>query len=122
VLPKLHGCFGRGNHGGQSQIMCSPNRRRERSLPLTEAVFALVSAELGLLPGLAAVVGEIDARDARITAEGDPAGEHRGAGRQLVACPERRHRSLALPPRIQRSKEHLNVLLESARHADIMRH
>src|SRR5689334_612427 len=60
-------------------------RGRERALPLTETICAFVLAELRLLPALPAVAGEIDPSHARIAAEGDAAGERRGARRKFVA-------------------------------------
>src|SRR5438552_3355932 len=65
------------------QRLCSCCRR-ERELPLTEAVFAFVLSELRLLPALPAVAGEIDLRHAAVTAEGDAAGESWDAGPKPV--------------------------------------
>jgi hypothetical protein len=48
-------------------------------LPLAEAVFAFILAEFGLLPGLAAVAGEVNARDAAIAAKSNAARKRRGA-------------------------------------------
>src|SRR6266550_3292646 len=63
----------------------SPLRRGKAELPLAEAVLPFVLAELCLLPALAPVAGEVDARDARIAAECDPTGECGGTALQRRA-------------------------------------
>src|SRR6516162_7932361 len=57
------------------QQLISRGRQAEVDLPLAEAVFALVGAELRFLPALAAIAGELDSGYAGITAEGDAARE-----------------------------------------------
>jgi hypothetical protein len=44
-----------------------------------KAVFAFILAEFGLLPGLAAVAGEVNARHAAIAAKSNAARKRRGA-------------------------------------------
>jgi hypothetical protein len=61
------------------QHLRSPAWHDEAGLPLAEAVFAFILAEFGLLPGLAAVAGEVNARDAAIAAKSNAARKRRGA-------------------------------------------
>src|SRR4029077_8049717 len=61
------------------------SRWREGDLPLAETVLAFVPAELCLLPGVAAIVGEIDPSDACIAAKSYSARRRRGTGLQGVA-------------------------------------
>src|ERR1700730_9199026 len=67
------------------QRVLSRGRQTEADLPLAEAVFTLVRAELRFLPALAAITGEIDPRYAPIADERDAARERRGADPQRVA-------------------------------------
>src|SRR5439155_20295641 len=55
------------------QHVLSRGRRAEADLPLAEAVFAFVRAELRFLPALAAIAGELDPRHTHIVAERDAA-------------------------------------------------
>jgi hypothetical protein len=66
------------------QHMLPRDRQAEADLPLAEAVFAFILAELRFLPALAAIAAELDPRDARITAERNAAGERRDAGPQRI--------------------------------------
>src|SRR5215471_4919519 len=63
------------------QPVISRVRQAEADLPLPEAVFTFVGAQMRFLPALAAVAGELDSGYADIAAEGDAASEGRGAGR-----------------------------------------
>src|ERR1700730_17146160 len=79
------------------QPLRSLRRWSKADLPLAEAVLAFILAELCLLPGLAAVAGEVHPRNSGIAAEGDPAREGGRTRLQRVAlldvCDEgtRRH-------------------------------
>src|SRR6267142_3157309 len=67
------------------QHLGTRSRWREGDRPLAETVLAFVPAELCLVPGVAAVVGEIDPRDACIAAKSYSARQRRGTGLQGVA-------------------------------------
>src|SRR5271166_920219 len=67
------------------QQLISRGLQAEADLPLAEAVFAFVGAELRFLPALAAIAGELDLGYAGIAAEGVAAREGWDAGPQRVA-------------------------------------
>jgi hypothetical protein len=67
------------------QHVLSRDRHGETDLPSAAAVFALILAELRLLPALAAIAGEIDPRYARIAAKRDAARKRRRASPQRIA-------------------------------------
>src|SRR5262245_3575694 len=78
-------CLAAAAGASHHQHLRSPPRRGKAEPPPAEAVLAFIVAELGLLPGVAAVAGEIDARHPRIAAEGDAACDRRRAGLQRGA-------------------------------------
>src|ERR1700676_3181533 len=72
---------GATNHQGAR----AARRQRKLRLPLPEAVFALVGAELCRLPAVAAIDRQIDAGYAAIATEGDAPPRGRRSGRYAVA-------------------------------------
>src|SRR5882724_3890044 len=63
----------------------SRSRQGKRELPLAEAVFTFVLAELSPLPGPGAIGGDIDVRDAHVAAERDAAHQRRRARPHRIA-------------------------------------
>ena len=61
------------------QRMLARLAQPERHMPLTKAVFAVVLCQRRWLPGFAAICGNLDLGNARVTAEGNAADGHRAS-------------------------------------------